>query len=311
MSVICFIYFIGGIRTIWLGSHKEDNVKIASISVPHFQLWKDIHKIMDEEQDRNTAIENLNLRFRDIHEELFKITRREAENGAKIVQWHESNGIVFKEGEEEFINKGKIIAHECDIYLLMTVTSIDLNEKNDKNMAIMIGPDGNILYEYTKYKIVPGDLDIHGDGIIKYTDTPYGRISSIICFDGDFPQYVRQAGQNKVDILLVPSSDWEAIDPIHSEMATFRGIENGCSVVRQVQKGLSLSSDYLGNTISSMDYFTTDDKVLISNVPVRGVKTIYSYIGDLFSWICIILLIIIITLNIKNEISNKVHIFRN
>ena len=82
----------------------------------------------------------------------------------------------------------------------------------------------------------------------------------------DFPSYIRQAGKNNIDILM-SSSDWKEIDPIHTKMASFRAIENGFNFVRQVQNGYSLSTDYLGHTISSMDFYNTDDKVMISHVP--------------------------------------------
>jgi hypothetical protein len=42
---------------------------------------------------------------------------------------------------------------------------------------------------------------------------------------------IRQAGRAGADILLVPSSDWEAIAEMHRRMAVFRGVENGVNLV--------------------------------------------------------------------------------
>jgi apolipoprotein N-acyltransferase len=103
----------------------------------------------------------------------------------------------------------------------------------------------------------------------------------------DFQSYLTQAGKKNIDILLVPGSDWKEIDPIHTEMASFRAVENGFNFVRQAQKGYSLSANYLGQTISSIDYFNTDDKVMISHVPMKGTDTIYSIMGDYFAWISV------------------------
>jgi predicted amidohydrolase len=44
-------------------------------------------------------------------------------------------------------------------------------------------------------------------GVIPFADTPFGRIASAICFDMDFPGYIRQAGRKSVDIMLVPAYD--------------------------------------------------------------------------------------------------------
>ena len=284
LSITLFIYFLGGMRISFSKVHSNPTVKISSISVPHSHLWADIHNAV---KNKDADISTLRNKFKDIHNNLFELTKEEAKNGSKIIIWHESNGLVLNSDYDEFIHKGQKLARENNVYLLMTPTPINLNENTDKNQAILIDDKGNICYEYSKHHIVPGDMDVAGVGNIKYADTPYGRIGSAICFDGDFPSYIRQAGQKEIDILLLPSSDWLAIDPIHSQMGSFRGIENGCSIIRQVQKGLSLSSDYLGQTISAMDYFNTEDKIMISHIPVKGTDTIYSHIGDAFSWICI------------------------
>jgi len=43
-----------------------------------------------------------------------------------------------------------------------------------------------------------------------------------------------------------------------------------------------------------MDHFTTEERVMISEVPTLGVTTIYSIVGDLFAWICVLALVFII-----------------
>ena len=88
--------------------------------------------------------------------------------------------------------------------------------------------------------------------------------------------------------MLVPSDDWQAIDPAHTHDVTFRAIENGSSLVRQTSKGLSIAVDYEGRVLSSSDYFTTDQQVMVAYVPMHGVRTIYATIGDLLAWLCIV-----------------------
>ena len=90
---------------------------------------------------------------------------------------------------------------------------------------------------------------VPGDGKVPTVQTPYGRLSTVICFDADFPGTIRQAGQAGADMLLVPGNDWRAIDPYHTQMATFRAIENGFSLVRQASNGLAMTVDYEGNVL--------------------------------------------------------------
>ena len=61
-------------------------------------------------------------------------------------------------------------------------------------------------------------------------------------------------------------------------------------MVRQTSNGLSVATDYQGRVLSRMDHFTTEDHVMVSQVPTKGVTTFYSRFGDLFAWLCIITL---------------------
>ncbi len=58
----------------------------------------------------------------------------------------------------------------------------------------------------------------------------------------------------------------------------------------EANDGLSQSSDYQGNTLASVDHYTTEKHVMISQVPTKGTITIYSQIGDVFAWLCVVTL---------------------
>jgi apolipoprotein N-acyltransferase len=153
----------------------------------------------------------------------------------------------------------------------------------------LIEPDGHVAWEYNKARPVPGAeaaMQIRGDGRLRSLDTPYGRLSSVICFDADFPGLLAQAGALRADIVLDPSNDWRAIDPWHTQMASFRALEQGVNLVRQTSQGLSAAFDYQGRRLSSMDHYHTADYVLVSEVPTRGVHTVYSRLRDWLAWVC-------------------------
>ena len=130
-------------------------------------------------------------------------------------------------------------------------------------------------------------MQIRGDGKLRVLDTSYGRLSSIICFDGDFPQLLAQAGALGADVVLDPSNDWRAIDPWHTQMASFRAIEQGTNLIRHTSQGLSAAFDYQGRRLAAMDHYQTSDYVMISEVPTKGVQTVYSRLGDWFAWVCV------------------------
>jgi apolipoprotein N-acyltransferase len=98
---------------------------------------------------------------------------------------------------------------------------------------------------------------------------------------------VGQAGRAGVDILLLPYKDWASVSVQHAQMATFRAVENGVSLVRPTLSGLSTAVDAQGHTLAQVDAFTTDAPTLVANVAIQGSPTLYGLIGDAFAYLCI------------------------
>jgi apolipoprotein N-acyltransferase len=77
-------------------------------------------------------------------------------------------------------------------------------------------------------------------------------------------------------------------------MAAFRAIENGFSMVRATGGGVSAAYDYQGRVLSTMNYFTSPEAAMVVHVPTVGTRTIYSVVGDLFAYLCVAGLVIIV-----------------
>jgi apolipoprotein N-acyltransferase len=150
----------------------------------------------------------------------------------------------------------------------------------------LIDDVGRTQWEYLKTYPVPGSTDKAGDGKIPVIDTHFGTIGSVICYDMDYTNLVVQAGRKSVDIMLVPAWDWKAITPLHAEMAVYRAIENGFSMVRQTGDGISIAVDPYGRVLSRMDHYTSNDHRMTASAPTIGLDTVYGYIGDSFAWLC-------------------------
>ncbi|NNF33745.1 MAG: hypothetical protein HKN68_06535 [Saprospiraceae bacterium] len=234
-------------------------------------------------------------------DKIFKRNKNILTPETNISIWPEGLISVLEEYEEQFISQGRELAKDRDIYLLLGY--ILLPEENPgiggENKAVLINPSGEVEWEYLKTHPVPGATHKPGDGILPVTMTPFGNISTVICYDMDFTALLNSAGSKEIDIMLVPAWDWKAIDPLHARMAVFRAIENGFSMVRQTGEGLSIAVDYQGRTLALMDHFTSEDRIMVSNNPTQGVRTVYSYIGDLLPWVCMIFLILSMVWKIK------------
>jgi apolipoprotein N-acyltransferase len=227
-----------------------------------------------------------------IDDDLLSRAEREMQAGAKIVFWGELNAPVLKEDETAFVARGEALATKYHAYLGMSLNVLRGGSAHSiENKLVLIQPNGQVAWEYNKARPVPGleaTLQVPGDGKLRALDTPYGRVSSIICFDGDFPQLLAQAGALRTDVMLDPSSDWRAVDPWHTQMASFRAIEQGFNLIRQTSQGFSAAFDYQGRLLASMDHYQTTDYAMVSQVPTRGVWTIYARLGDWFAWLCLL-----------------------
>ncbi len=228
-------------------------------------------------------------------ERLFHQSMLAADRGARIVVWSEAIGMVFNNKEEEVIQRARELANAKDIYLVMGLAVINPGPLTPGrlflvNKTVTVNPAGEVENIYLKSNPVPfAEQDYGSDGVIPVIETPYGKLSPVICYDADFPQFMRQAGMNGTDILLVPSGDWKAIAPYHSYMASLRGIENGTHVVRPVSHGTSLVTNAYGDVLASNDFFSGNDMSFDANVPTKGIDTIYNRIGDILAYLCVVI----------------------
>jgi apolipoprotein N-acyltransferase len=216
----------------------------------------------------------------------FDATAREAQAGARVILWAELAAFTAPSDEASYIAQGQEVAHQNGIYLTIPYGIYDPETgQKIENKLVMIDPTGVIVMEHLKYggHIIEGGR--RGEGILQTVATPFGVLSAIICYDGDYPTVVQQSGLNDTGLMLVPSSDWFSIDPVHSQMAVFRAIENGMSLVRQTHTGLSIAVDAYGRVLAQTDFFGATDRTMVAQVPVRDVTTAYALGGRWLEWL--------------------------
>lgn len=282
-TVIFSVFLYGEIRTSNFTANSN-TVRIASIT----------HDIGLNDSTNFTADNKRLPAFRNqtsiVQTELLKLSIKAADFGAKIIFLHEGSLMVLKEDEQALIAKASMISKNKNVFLglsLLTVTK-EFPKIPGEAKILWISPKGEVLWDFHKAYPTPSDPIVPGDKKIKIFDTPYGRISSVICFDMDFPSFINKAGKENVDIMLVPANDWKAITPLHANMSKLRAIENGFSLVRSTGSGLSIAADHMGNTLCELDYYKTKEQIMISDIPIKGVKTFYARTGDIFAWLCIV-----------------------
>lgn len=251
------------------------------------------HDKVVEGEKMNFVLSNKDTtRFKEISNSiisrLIKETKAEAKNKSKIIVWSEISTLILDKDEDSLVNVFRTLAKEEKIYLLTNPFSIGTNAAISENKILFFSPNGELLSKHIKYggNFLEGTLE--GNKTINTSVTLYGNLASLICWDADFPAIVKQVAKSNADVLLIPASNWKEISPLHTNVAVFRGIENGCSIVRQTRNGLSIITDPRGKIISQMDHFATNSWIMSGDVPNKKIWTLYPFIGDLFGWLAIV-----------------------
>jgi len=227
-----------------------------------------------------------------------------ADAGAKLIVWQENGVAVREDDETEYIEIAQEFAVREEVYLIMGLKMSAKDRTQDENKSVLIEPSGQVTH-YFKNHISPGDTHVLGEGKVLTKESVYGNIATVICKDFEYPKFMRQAGKAGVDMMLIPSHDWEGITPVHAKIANFRAIENGYMMISANYHGLSTAVDYHGNYLAQMNDFKTDERIMFADLPSKGTTTLYSVVGDLFAWICVVGFVLLIGISFIGKRRQK------
>lgn len=235
-------------------------------------------------------------------EDLLKSSDTLATNhNSKIVLWSESAIIIRNQKEfNDMMDKAKLKTKEKKFFLGLTYKIMK------KNMLTLIGPNGDIIFDYQKVHPVPlvESYYIEGgqnDPPVKNITTPKTKrdhdtvsinVSGAICLDMDFPELLGKAA--KAYLVLSPAQTWSNhIGLHHLRMASVRAIENGYWILRCDGGGASGLIDPLGRIRHLEISPNTKNSQLFSwDIPIKEqkVKTIYAEWGEWSVWGTLIIL---------------------
>jgi len=281
-SVVLVAVFVFGFMRLNLSPINEigETIRVVGITVESLNEML----VRADEIGMDPITEKVSQSHLDMY---LEATVREAQAGARMIVWPEGAAYGIISSETSRIAQIQEVARKNGIYLAIgLVTENQDREKPYANKFVLIDPSGAIVIDHVKFStnMTEGNRLV-GDGILQTASAPFGLLSGAICWDMDYPTIIQQAGQNGIGLMLVPSRDWYQVDPVHTHMTVFRAIENGMSIVRQVDDGLSIAVDPYGRILAQTDFFGATDRTLVAQVPVKHVATIYSLFGSYLEWL--------------------------
>lgn len=115
------------------------------------------------------------------------------------------------------------------------------------NFGLVISPDGEVIHRAAKnvVAVIEGSatphslydrwVEVYGDGLDAFfpvCDTPIGRIGTMICYEGMFPEPARGLALNGAEIIFHPSAAVNSVDMGAFELVNrARAFDNNCYVI--------------------------------------------------------------------------------
>jgi len=163
--------------------------------------------------------------------------------------------------------------------------------KSRVNLAWLFTNEGALAASYQKHHMAPPERrDQYSSGsdyaVHKIDGQTYGLA---VCKDMHFAALGRAYGKLQACVMLVPAWDFAYLDAwLEARTTVARGVENGYSVVRSSREGLLTVSDAYGRVLAERKSGAMPGSLLLAKMKIGDrVPTLYTHIGDLFGWICV------------------------
>ena len=122
------------------------------------------------------------------------------------------------------LNFGRL-AKENDLYIVAGIVERDKHLLY--NVAILVGPDGELVGKYRKTTLPRGEIEAGLTPGSEYPvfETRFGKVGMMICYDGFFPEVARELSHRGAEVIAWPV--W-GCNPL---LASARACENHVYVI--------------------------------------------------------------------------------
>jgi len=96
------------------------------------------------------------------------------------------------------------LAKQHDLYVVAGL--IERDRHLIYNVAVLIGPDGNVVGTYRKVTLPRGEIEggVAPGSTYPVFPTRFGRVGMMVCYDGFFPEVARELSNNGAEVIAWP-----------------------------------------------------------------------------------------------------------
>ena len=305
-SLFLILMFTFGYGTWRLGQERKGKIVTAGIvqgNIEQDKKWEPAYQ-------------------KEVIDTYFDLSREISRSPLDLLVWPETSVPFFFEYDIELTEK--IIQFQKNLNTNLLFGSVLVKERSPEktllsNSAVLLDREGKIVYKYDKIHLVPfgeyvplrsilffidkivagiGDY-VPGKYYIK-AETDSGSFGTLICYEIIFPGMVRKFYTKGGDFIVTVTNDaWfgRTSGPYqHFSMAVFRAIENRKPLIRSANTGLSGFIDSNGKIMIKSSLFQR--QIMTEKIKTDTTMTFYTKYGDLFSYLCIVVSVILL-LNTK------------
>jgi apolipoprotein N-acyltransferase len=239
-------------------------------------------------------------------------TWRLAGRDADLILWPETAVPLYLRYDADYFHRVGELARNLSRDLLVGFPDADVADHDRVlkfNAAGLFDNAGRLTETYWKIHLVPfgealpwqdrfpileridlGEGDYSPGSEFTVFESSVGRFSVLICFESIFPRLARKFADEEIDFFVnITNDDWFGDTPAaaqHAAMAVMRAVENGVSLVRCANSGISMIVDPYGRIIRQTPLFVRTELSGAVPAPLEG--TPYRRIGDGFIWVCVL-----------------------
>lgn len=311
----------------WTAIPKENSGRPFSIAVVQGNIPQEV-KWNREYRDQIIA------RYEELSQDASKAN-------PSLIVWPEASTPGFVLKDLSLLQHMVSMVREINTYLLVgsaeypKFAKTPVKPKKSGNTAIFFSPDGKILGQYIKIRLVPFAEYIPHEEIIPWPDfvvskkktnfhtagtdfTLFGvdgtRFGTLICWEVLFPDLTRSFVKKGANFLVNLSNEaWFGKSAVPYQIlciSVFRAVENRVNLVRSTNTGISCFIDPYGRITDRVinggqDIFV--EGTLTRDIYLSPTGTFYTSYGDVFVYGCIVLSLgLLIWSFLRKSLRNKV-----
>jgi predicted amidohydrolase len=137
------------------------------------------------------------------------------------------------------------LAQQHDLYIVAGL--VERDQHRIFNVAVLIGPDGQVVGKYRKVALPRTEIDAGVEAGDDYPvfETRFGKVGMMVCYDGFYPEVARELSNRGAEVIAFPV--W-GCNPL---LASARACENHVYVVSSTYS--DIKSDWMITAIYSRD----------------------------------------------------------